>query len=123
MPTIAVETELFNRIEQAAKERKANVNEMLDKAIRQYLWDLDRRKISMESQIYRQKHTELKKQYLGQYIAMYEGQVVDHDSNFATLHQRVRQQFGHTPVMITLVEETAENHLVRRGFRTETNNS
>jgi hypothetical protein len=36
-----------------------------------------------------------------------------------TLHQRVRQQFGRTAVMITLVEELAEPELVRRGFRSE----
>ncbi len=122
MPTIAVETELFDRIEQAAKEYKANVNEMLDKAIRQYLWDLDRRKISEESKIYQQQHTELKEQYLGQYIAMHEGQIVDFDPNFPTLRQRVRQQFGHTPVMITLVDETAEKYMIRHGFRAEVNN-
>ncbi len=122
MPTIAVETELYNRIEKAASEHKANINEILNQAVRRYLWELDRRKISEESKIYRQHHAELKDQYLGQYIAMHEGQVVDHDADFPTLRQRIRQLFGHTPVMITLVEETAEQHLTRHGFRMETNN-
>jgi hypothetical protein len=35
------------------------------------------------------------------------------------LHQRIRQRFGRTPVMITLVEDVAERPLVRHGFRTE----
>lgn len=119
MPSIAVETELFDRMEKAAKEHRANVNDMLDKAIRQYLWDLDRRKISEESKIYRQRHPDLKEQYLGQYVAMHAGQVVDHDPNFPALRQRVRQKFGNTPVMITLVEDIAEKHIIRRGFRTD----
>jgi len=67
--------------------------------------------------IYHQRHAELKAQYLGQYIAMHEGQVVDHDADFPTLRQRIRQQFENTPVMITLVEEDAEQTLVRHGFR------
>ena len=82
-------------------------------------WELDRRKISEESQIYQQRHTELKAQYLGQYIAMCDGQVVDHDMDVTILRQRVRQRFGRKPVMITLVEEGAERPLVRHGFRLE----
>lgn len=54
---------------------------------------------------------------------MHEGQVVDHDLDFKTLYQRVRQQFEHTPVMITMVEETAEKSFVRRGFSLASNNS
>jgi hypothetical protein len=80
---------------------------------------LDRRKISEESQTYLQRHTELKAQYLGQYIAMNDGQVVDHDMDVTILRQRVRQRFGRKPVMITLVEEVAERPLVRYGFRLE----
>lgn len=81
--------------------------------------ELDRRKISEESQIYQRRHAELKAEYLGQYIAMHDGQVVDHDSDFVALRQRVRQQFLHTPVMITLVEEVAERPIARHGFRIE----
>ncbi len=90
--------------------------------VKQIDWELDRHKISEESKIYRQQHAELKDQYLGQYIAMHNGQVVDHDTNFQTLRRRIRQRFGHTPVMITLVEEAAEQILVRHGFRMEAAN-
>ena len=119
MPTIAVEPELYDRIEKAAQEQKADIDELLTRAIRRYLWELDRRKISEESKIYRQRHAELKAQYLGQYIAMHQGQVVDHDPDFSTLRQRIRNRFGQTPVMITLVEEAAERALSRSGFRLE----
>ena len=109
MPTtVTVETELYNRIEKTAQEHQANVDEILNQAIRRYLWELDRRKISEESKFYRQRHAELKEKYLGQYIAMHDGQVVDHDPEFQILRRRVRQQFIHTPVMITLVEEEEE---------------
>ena len=119
MPTIAVAPELYRRVEEASLEHKASTGEILAEAIRRYLWELDRRKISKESNIYRQRHAELKAQYLGQYIAMHNGQVVDHDTDFQTLHQRIRQRFGRTPVMITLVEDVAERPLVRHGFRME----
>ena len=120
MPTVAVEPKLYRRVEEAALEHKVSIGEILAKSVRLYLWELDRRKISGESAIYRQRHAELKERYLGQYIAMHNGQVVDHDPDFQTLRQRVRQRFGRKPVMITLVEDVAERPLVRHGFRLET---
>ena len=117
MPTVAIEPTLYQRVEQAALESQVSTGEMLTQALRRYLWELDRRKITEESKVYRRRHAELKERYLGQYIAMHEGQVVDHDPDFQTLRQRVRQQFGRTAVMIALVEEAAEPELIRRGFR------
>ena len=119
MPTVTVEPDLYSRVEKAALEHQSDVGELFARAVRFYLWELDRRKISEESKIYRQRHAELKAQYLGQYIAMRDGQVVDHDADFQALHQRIRQQFGRAPVMITLVEDVAERTLVRHGFRAE----
>ncbi len=119
MPTIAIESELYRRVEEASRQHEAGMGEILTEAVRRYLWELDRRKISEESKIYRQRHAELKAQYLGQYIAMHNGQVVDHDSDFQALHQRIRQRFGRKPVMITLVEDVAVRPLVRHGFRME----
>ncbi len=122
MATIRVEPELYSRIEQAAQEQNTSAEVLLGEAVRQYLWELDRRKISEESAIYRRRHPELKARYLGQFIAMRNGEVVDHDITFDTLMRRVRQRFHSLPVMITQVAETSEQTLVRRGFRRETEN-
>jgi len=119
-PRVAIEPQLYNRVEQASDEHQIGVDRLLTEAIRRYLWELDRRKISEESQTYHQHHAELKMQYLGQFIAMCNGQVVDHDREVAALRQRVRQRFGWKPVMITLVEDVAERAFVRHGFRLET---
>lgn len=120
MPTVAVEPELYKRVEKAAQEYKINVDGILAEAVRRYLWELERRKISEESARYRLRHAELVTLYLGKYIAMRDGQVVDHDADFQALRQRVRQRFADTPVMITLVEPVAEIALTRHGFRVET---
>lgn len=109
MPSIALEADLYDRIEKAASEQQADVTEMLKQAVERYLWDLERRKISEESKIYHPRHSELKKQYLGQYIAMHQGQVVDYDEDFPVLRQRIRQTFKDTPIMITLVDIVLDN--------------
>lgn len=82
-------------------------------------WELDRRKITEESAHYRRQHAQLSQDYLGQYIAMHQGVVIDHGEDFAQLRQRVRQQFPDTAVMITLVTEDATPVLERKGVEME----
>jgi len=117
MPTVAIESDLYKRVEEAAMEHRASVGEIFAGAVRLYLWELGRRKVSKESKIYRRRYAELRDLYLGQYIAMRDGQVVDHDRDFQTLCQHMRRRFGRAPVMITLVEDMAERPLTRHGFR------
>lgn len=101
MPNIAIEATLYQRIEEAAHEGQVSTGEVFSQALRRYLWELDRRKITEESKAYRRQHSELKRRYLDQYIAMHQGQVVDHDPEFHALRERVRQRFGRTAIMIT----------------------
>jgi hypothetical protein len=115
MPSVTIDPELFQRM-QAAKQ-SVLPETLVSEAIRRYLWELDREKISQETAAYHRQHTQIKAAYLGQYIAMLNGQVVDHDTDFASLHQRVRQRFEHTPVMMTLVEDQPDLEFTRRGFR------
>ena len=111
MPEIMIEPELYKRMEQVALEKETGTDAVFSDAVRHYLWELNRRKISEETKRYRQQHEQLKAKYLREYIAMFQGQVVDHDADFQTLHQRIRQQYKQQPVMITLVGETAVTHI------------
>ena len=120
MPVVAVDPELYKRVEETAQDRQESIDEILAEALRLYLWEQERRKISEESQIYRQLHVQLKDQYLGQYIAMRNGKVIDADPDFDAPRKRIRQRFGRKPVMMTRVEEVPEPLLTRRGFRMET---
>ena len=121
MPTVAVESGLYQRLEQVASVQKASPDDVFAEAVRRYLWQLDRRKISEESQIYQQRHAELRPLYLGQFIAMRDGQVVDHDADFAALRGRIWQRYGETPIMIRLVETEIDHPVTRHGFRVEEN--
>lgn len=115
MPTVTIEPELYQRIQAARRNTRPDV--LVNDAVRRYLWELDREIISQETAEYRRQHAQIKANYLGQYVAMHKGQVVDHDADFTTLRQRIRQRFGRTPIMMTLVEETPDPEFTRRGFR------
>ena len=79
------------------------------------------RKISEESLAYQQRHAELKAQYLGQYIAMRDGQVVDHDTDVvgaaSTCAPAFRPEAGDDH---TAWKKSPNGLFVRHGFRMET---
>ncbi len=117
MPTIVVEPEMYERLEAVAEEKDADTEQIAQEAFRLYLWEQNRRKISRESTLYREQHAELKKQYNGQFIAMHHGKVVDKDSDFQTLVNRIRKRFGETAVMITQVGDEPDTTINRRGIQ------
>lgn len=112
---------LYQRAEKIAREQSAGIADVLNTALQHYFWELDRCKVAEESAHYRYQHKELKKDYLGQYIAMHNGEVVDHDKDFERLRVRIHHRLPDVAVMITLVTEEATPTLERRGFRIEGN--
>lgn len=58
---------------------------------------------------YERNKAKLAKRYLGEYVALVEQQLVDHDADFSALAKRVFARFGTRPVFI---------HRCERGHRT-----
>jgi len=73
--------------------------------------------IDREQQAYEAQHSQLLEEYAGQYIAMYQGEVVDHDEDSGGLWQRVRKRYGKEPVLITPVLQEARQTIVVRSPR------
>lgn len=118
MGVISLDQKLYEEIEEAAREYRTDVADILRRAVRMYLWELRREHIAREHEAYRRRHAELLAQYEGQYIAMYKGEVVDHDKEFGPLYHRVRVRFGNAPVLITRVEREPISEITREGYRT-----
>ena len=69
-------------------EESAEANEALDR----------------EMQAYIAMHPLLKEKYFGQHVAVYGGQLIDHDENFDALYERVRQQYPDEIVWMSTVK-------------------
>jgi len=119
MPITTLQPELMEQLEQIAVERKARPEELLETAVRAYLRQIERETIKAEAETFCSMHAELAKEYLGQYVAIHNGQVVDHDEDFQSLHNRIRQRFGCRPVLLRRVEAEPERVLVFRSPRLE----
>lgn len=73
--------------------------------------------IDREQAEYIRQHPELVKKYAGQYLAMHNGQVIDHDIDRSTLKERLRAHFGNRTVFVTPVLSAPIQTLSVRGYR------
>jgi hypothetical protein len=119
MPNTTLQPELMKQLEQIAVEQEVKPEELLETAVRAYLRQIERETIKAEADAFRSMHAEMVREYLGQYVAVHNGQVVDHDQDFQSLHNRIRQRFGHRPVLLRRVEAEPERVLVFRSPRLE----
>lgn len=119
MSTVILQTELMKQLEQVATEQAVMPDEVLETAVRTYLRQLEREKIKAEAEAFRSMHPELAEKYLGQYVAIHDGQVVDHDQDFQSLHSRIRKRFGRQPVLLRRVEVEPESVWTFRSPRFE----
>jgi hypothetical protein len=117
--TITLQPRLVEQLEQVAVQRSVEAKELVETAVRVYLRQMEREKIQAEAEAFCSMHAELAEKYLGQYVAIHDGKVVDHDEDFQTLHSRIRQLFGRQPVLLRQVEVEPERVLTFHSPRLE----
>ncbi len=106
--------ETLSELEKMADQYDVDANRLLENALKAYRRQLEEEKSKLEKQHFLSQHAKLKEAYLGHFIAMDHGQVVDHDLSFETLHQRIRQQFGRQAILIRRVEVEPDRPLMIR---------
>ena len=109
------ESALVYQLEQLAEQTAQPVEKVLETAVASYLDELQRVGIHAETQAFWDMHQGLVQSYLGQYVAIYQGEVVDHDRDVSQLEQRVRKRFRLLPVLIAPVKPNFKRELRWRG--------
>lgn len=104
MQTIVVEPKVFEELQREAQMQARDMSEIANETLAKYLKMRRQERIQDEIAAYLGLHAELKEKYLGEWVAIYERQLVDHDFETINLYRRVRERFGNTPVLIRQVE-------------------
>ena len=73
--------------------------------------------MAQEVAAYKGMHFHLVKTYLGKFVAVYQGQLIDHDEDVVTLSQRINENFPDEIVLIRHVEPVAGRILNMRSPR------
>jgi hypothetical protein len=96
----------LKQLRQVAVRVNSNINELANTALCDYLDRLAEQKITAESQAFEAMYPELAANYLGEFVAIHEGRVVDNDADFEALFLRVQARFEQTPVLIRQVTDS-----------------
>lgn len=110
--TIGLDEKTSTQLEQMARVRAVEPVVLARNAIRTFLRNESRRIIAQEAKAYRRLHPELLRTMPGQFVAVHNGQVVDHDSDQMAVFRRVEEAYEGQPVLIRQVrleiEQTIE---------------
>lgn len=103
MTTIALRPELEQQLKPEAERRQTSMDQLVNDWLENQLWQEWHRIIEEESARFREKHAELLSQYAGEYVAMRNGTVIDHDTDLPALHHRIRTHYGNEPILMAPV--------------------
>jgi hypothetical protein len=130
--TIRLSDRSTERLRSVAAVRNLSVPELLEQAVESYLSSsastseprseisaAERLQIDKEHQAFVALHQRLLESYADQYVAMREGQVIDHDYDRVALSRRVRARYGNQPVLIAPVLQQAVQTIRIRSPRLE----
>ena len=100
---ISLQPDLVKQINRIAQTKGETVEEFIDHAVREHLERLEEEKLQAEAQAFAQLHPQLVPHYLGQFVAIFEGQLVDNDKDFETLFLRIQKKYKDEVVLIRQV--------------------
>lgn len=120
--TVIIPQYLYERVQQIAKRQYRDVNEvaseMLEKGISPWentAWITPERE--REKEAFHHLHDMLLKKHKGEYIAIYNGQLIDHDTNRTALFKRIEENYPDQYVLIRPVNQTPEIVYDHRSIR------
>jgi hypothetical protein len=119
MMAISLRPDLLEALDQTARQEDMDVDELINSAVSQYLVQIRQRKIQAESRAFDTMKADLLLKYSGEYVAVHNGEVIDHDPDLRTLHLRVYEKYGRTPILLKRVVAGPERELVIRSPRLE----
>lgn len=94
------ETTLVHEVQQVATHEGKEVEKVVEEAVRHHLAHYRQKRILAETEAWYRLPVETRQQYHGQFVAVYNGEIVDHDPDRSQLYFRVRNRYDRQPVLI-----------------------
>jgi len=111
MGEIVLRSDLHETLEKDAEREARSVNEIVNEVIERYLHERQLAQLDAEIAAFEKLHPELRQKHLGEWVAVHEQKLVDHDNDRAALYKRVRAAYGRTAVLIRQVTERPDNEI------------
>ena len=105
MGAVVLRSDLLQTLERDAKREARSISDIVNEAVEYYLRERQRAKLDREILAYKALHPKFKQKYLGQWVAVHDQKLVDHDGDRAALYRRVRAKYGRTSVLLRQITE------------------
>lgn len=119
--TLELSDAVFNQAEQIAQDMRRDVTDvladMLTQTIQPFPVHEQRPAMLREVEAYKRLHPQLVQRYLGEYVAIFQGQLVDHDLDPIKLLHRIQARLPDQVVLRRKVEKQPETVLQFRSPR------
>lgn len=119
MGVIDLSPHLLQQVERLAQWQKVTIETVAERAVSDYLDRLEWEKLEAEQAAFQAQLPALLATYPDQYVAIHEGQVIDHDVDLRALHSRVYARVGAIPVLLQKVTATPAPDILIRSPRLE----
>jgi hypothetical protein len=112
--TLTIPDDLYQHARRVATSRQQDVAQLLTESIilppetDRSVNSVSDKDFERERAAFLMMHTKLVQDYLGQYVAIYQGELTDHDVDLADLMERIDQEYPHTFVLVRKVEINPE---------------
>ncbi len=115
--SVQIPDKMAEEIRREAEAEGITTDAILEAAWRRYRAVLQRKKIHQEQTWWESLPLQKRMQYEGEYVAVHDKEVVDHDTDRVSLHKRVRAKYGNIAVLVIPAEGPREIKVV--SFRLE----
>ncbi len=108
MSTLHISDTLAETIRREARARGLDVEDFLKTIVQRERTFANRAKIEQEQQWWLSQSLAERARYQGEYVAVHDQKLVDHDKDENALYRRVRTQYGRAAVLIIPAEGPRE---------------
>jgi hypothetical protein len=111
MIDIVLKENLREPLAQSAARENRSIDDLVNEAVENYLLEQQRAKIDQEIIAFEAMYDQLMDSYYNEWVAIHEGQMIDHDADGTALYKRVRAKYGSLSVLIRRVTEEANDDI------------
>ena len=108
---LVLRADLRETLERDAEQDARSISDIVNEAVERYVRERQRAKLDKEIAAFEAIHAELRQKYLGQWVAINNQRLVDHDPDRLVLYRRTRSQYGHTSVLLREVTEQPQEEV------------
>jgi F0F1-type ATP synthase membrane subunit b/b' len=112
MSKIILGEPLASQIRQEANAQGVDIEKYLESVLQHHRFHGQQAKVAAEAEWWSLQTDEVKSRYAGEFVAIHQQAVIDHDKDEDTLRKRIRSNFGKTAILLTPAEGSRHYRIV-----------